>query len=145
MGQRSTAVVDPMPREATGSCERALGPAVDVHGQRKRGPYKGRLPLDEGSTSYPAGGGQAGATARCLHEADPSVANFGYALEIRELHRLEFVMQAGDPDRRRTHQPTALIPTVGDVSRRIDLYEGTQLIGEPKAVGDAERLQVQVL
>jgi hypothetical protein len=134
-----------MPGEAARSGERALGAAIDVDGQRQGGPDQRRLPLDEGSSSHPAGGGQARAPARGLHEAHPAITHFGFPLDIGKLHRLEFVMQPGYPDRRRSHQAAALVAAIDDPPGGIDVDPGAELVGETKAVRHAERLEVQVL
>ena len=143
--QAAVGVVDPVPGEPAGAGDRVLGPAVGVQGQRQRGPYQWRLPLDEGPPPHRPGRGDGGPAPGGLDETHPALALLRRALHVGQRDRLEGVAQAAELEGSDAHDPAAVVAAAGDAPGVVDLDPGSQHVREAEPVPRPQLLDVPEL
>src|SRR6202030_1540094 len=102
--EATVVVVDPVPREPTGTRERALDRPICVDCERQSRPHERGLPLDERAAANTARGRHTRTATRGLYEPDPTIALHRLRGDVGQPDRLECARHRTELDRGADHE-----------------------------------------
>src|SRR5262245_29632292 len=134
-------VVHPVARELARADHFEGARTVGTDRERKRGPDRRRLELDERRVLHPAWCRETGASAGGLHEARFLVRDLRVVADVGERYRLERRAKVREPHARRAHEPSARISSSDDPAI-LHVDPRGEMVCEPEHSGAAHLLEV---